>query len=488
MSMQFTRRRFLATAGAAATTALGSSIFNLDTVWAAPYTRRNLGGMTASDPVLVAYAKAIKAMKLLPTTNPLSWAYQAAIHRTTLSGSHPAWNTCEHGTHFFWSWHRMYLYWFERIIRKMSGDSSWALPFWDYESASERTLPVPFRDPSSELYTSNRGFGWNAGTASFPAAHVDPSAGMAMIPFFSAQSSIESNPHDNVHVDVGGWMGSIPTAAQDPVFYVHHANIDRLWNLWLALGGGRTDPLTDIPWKTNSYIFFDENGNEVHMTACDILRCAEQLNYTYEGEPAEVKEYCLRIIPFPVYYWLIQVLIPWPGPPIELTEQEVTAPIEFSQLRDRLPQLLQSNTETVVLEVNNVEADREPGVVWEVFLGGPPNAPANVDSPFFLGTISLFSTGIRSQSHGEYKPGHFTFPLRRALEVAMKSNQQKLLLRFVPTGPLIDGKPTPAKVQSPVRIGSVSIALAHQQEQKEGNIPERPQIDPRVQPKIEKPK
>ena len=34
----------------------------------------------------------------------------------------------------------------------------------------------------------------------------------------------------------------------------------------------------------------------MHMTACDVLRCAEQLNYTYEGEPPQVKEYCLKFI------------------------------------------------------------------------------------------------------------------------------------------------------------------------------------------------
>jgi hypothetical protein len=488
MKRQFTRRRFLVTAGAAATTVLGSSIFKLDTVWAAPYMRRNLGGMAAGDPILVNYRKAIKAMKLLPTANPLSWDYQAAIHFTTLPGSHIAWDTCEHGTHFFWSWHRMYLYWFERIIRKMSGDGSWALPFWDYVSPSQRTLPVPFRDPASELYTSNRGFGWNAGTASFPAAHVDPSGGMAQIAFFSAQSSIESNPHNNVHVDVGGWMGSVPTAAQDPVFYVHHSNIDRYWNLWLAQGGGRTDPLTDAAWKGNSYTFFDENGNQVHMTACDILRCAEQLNYTYEGEPPEVKEYCLRIIPFPIYYLLIQVLIPWPGPPVELGEKEVSVPINVAPIRERLPQLLHSKNETLVLELNNVEAEREPGVVWEVYLGGSPNAAVNVDSPAFLGTVSLFSAGVRSHVHGEFKPEHFSFPVGRALEAAFRSNQEKPLLRFVPSGPLIDGKPSTPKLQAPVRIGAVNIAIARQQEQKEGNVPERPQMEPQVQPKIEKPK
>jgi hypothetical protein len=470
MRNHFTRRRFMVTAGAAASTVLGASIFNLDQVFAAPYVRRNIGGMDASDPILLSYRKAIAAMKALPTTNPLSWAYQAAIHGTTLPGSHTAWNTCEHGTHFFWSWHRMYLYWFERIIRKMSGDSCWALPYWDYHSPTERTLPVPFRDSASELFTSNRGFGWNAGTASFPATHVDPSAGMAQVAYFSGQSSIESNPHNNVHVDIGGWMGSVPTAAQDPVFYIHHSNIDRLWNLWLAQGGGRTDPLSDVPWKTNTYTFFNESGATVTMTACDILRCAEQLNYTYEGEPSQVKEYCLKIIPFPIIFLVMQMLLPGPGP-VELTDREVSVPIDIAKIRERIPALLQSKTETLVIELDNVEAEREPGVVWEVYLGQPANARANAESPQFLGTVTLFSAGVRSHAHGEFKPEHFSFPATKALEAALRSNEEKLQLVFVPTGPLIDGKPSQPKVLAPVKIGSVGLAVARQQEQKEPNQP-----------------
>src|SRR5882762_8284165 len=141
MSKRLTRRHFMVTAGAAASTVLGSSLFNLDTVWAAPLMRRNLGGMAASDPILVSYRKAIKAMKALPTANPLSWEYQAAIHGTLTTPELTAWNTCEHSTLYFWSWHRMYLYWFERIIRKMSGDSSWALPYWNWTAVTQRKLP-----------------------------------------------------------------------------------------------------------------------------------------------------------------------------------------------------------------------------------------------------------------------------------------------------------------------------------------------------------
>ncbi|HMC30275.1 MAG TPA: tyrosinase family protein [Candidatus Angelobacter sp.] len=484
MNNRFTRRRFLATAGVAGATVLGSSIFNLESVWAAPVMRRNLGGMAASDPVLVSYRKAIKAMKALPTSNPLSWNYQAAIHRTTLPGSYTAWNTCEHGTHLFWCWHRMYLYWFERIVRKMSGDPGWALPYWDYHNASQRTLPAPFRDPTSELYVAdpNRGSGWNSGSASFPASYVDPSAGMADLDYFSAQTDIEQVPHNVVHGALGGWMGSVPTAAQDPVFYVHHSNIDRYWNLWLAQGGGRHDPLSDATWKNHTSTFFDETGKAVHMTCCDVLRCAEQLNYTYEGEPPEVKEYCLRII-FPWWWLVVQVLIHWPGPPVELGEREVTVPIDIAQLRERIPALLQSKNERLVIELDNVVADRAPGVVWEVYLGAPPNTPLTSESPHFLGVMTLFAAGVREHAHGEFKPEHFTFRANRALEASLRTKQEKLPLVFVPTGPLIDGKPSHPKVQSPVRIGAINVAIARQEERKDNPIvPERPPQEPK-QPK-----
>lgn len=481
MSQGFTRRRFMVTAGAAASTFLGSSIFNLDSVWAAPVTRRNLGGMAASDPVLVSYGKAIQAMKALPTSNPLSWAYQAAIHGTTLSGSFPAWNTCEHGTHFFWSWHRMYLYWFERIIRKMANDPGWALPFWDYTSSSQRSLPVPFRDSGSQLFTSNRGLGWNDGTASFAAYRVDPSAGNALVDFFDAQSQLEHTPHNNVHVDIGGDMGVPDTAALDPVFFVHHSNIDRLWNLWLAQGGGRHDPLNDSTWKDNSYTFFNENGTAVHMTACEILRCADQLNYTYEGEPPEVKETCLKIIPFPIYYLIWQVLIHWPGPPVELTQQPVTIDINIREARQRLMPLLESKTDVVALELDNVVAERSPGAAWDVYLGLPAGAQPNAESPFYVGTVSLFSAGVRNQQHGKFIPEHYRFPANRAILAAMREKREELQVTFVPTGPLIKGRPSRPKVLAPVHIGAVNISLGRQ-ERKGGAVPPRPRMGPNKKP------
>jgi tyrosinase len=271
---------------------------------------------------------------------------------------------------------------------------------------------------------------------------------------------IESNLHINVHVDIGGWMGSVLTAAQDPVFYVHTTNIDRLWNLWLARGGSmRNDPLFLDVWKSNSYTFFNENGNEVQMTGCDVMRCAEQLNYTYEGEPAQVNQYCPK--PLPALSTDVRLLVE--GPSTELTGEQVSVPIDLAPIRQRLPKLLKMKDAFVALAFR-LQAASEPGAVWEVYFGLPPNANAKSDNPCFLGTASLFSRGVLSHSSGQSASAAFLFPAARALQAAISSNQEKLFVRFVPSGLLIGGKPSQPKVQSTVHCGPVNLALASARE------------------------
>ena len=415
-------------------------------------TRRNISGLTSADPIVTGYAAAWNTMKALPTNDVHSWAYQAAIHGTTLPGSNIAWSTCQHHTPFFWSWHRMYLYYFERIVRKYSGNAGWALPYWDYQPAAQRTLPAPFRT-GAPLVVANRGAGWNSGAASFPAWVVDPSAGMLLTSFFSAQSTLESTPHDNVHIQMSGWMGQVETAAQDPVFYLHHANVDRLWNIWLAQGGGRADPLSDSAWKTTKYTFFDENRKQVTLSACQILRAAEQLGYTYEGEPAQVKQYCLIIPPLK---YLLKIIWPFPIPELVLqrTPKPHPFPFDVRQVRDRLLRAVQSENETVFLRLDGIQAKRPPGVVWQVFIA-PNGARLNPESPFFVGTVPIFSVGL--PAHHGTESRSIRLPIDKALARSLKSGD--LRLTFVPAGPLLNGKPSRAVPQTEVRIGRASLVL-----------------------------
>jgi tyrosinase len=48
--------------------------------------------------------------------------------------------------------------------------------------------------------------------------------------------------HDQVHGWVSGDMGVIGTAAFDPIFWSHHAMIDRIWWLWQARNGNGNIP------------------------------------------------------------------------------------------------------------------------------------------------------------------------------------------------------------------------------------------------------
>lgn len=461
MKKRVSRRRFLAAAGTATSAAiLGQTLFPLGRIAAAvPIVRRDVGRMSASDPVLIAYRKAIKAMRLLPNNNPLSWAYQAAIHGTTLAGNLTAWNTCEHGSNFFWSWHRMYLYWFERIIRKFSGEPCWALPYWDWAPGSELALPAPFRDPASELYTANRNPAMNSGAGSLNPASVNIGPAFSVTNFYSANSIIQG-PHGTVHVQTGGWMGSVPTAAQDPIFYLHHSNVDRQWNLWLAQGGGRSDPVGDPSWTGKVHTFFNESGTAVQMSACEILRAALQLNYVYECEPPQVNFFCRRLPPVP-WPFVREAIFRLPGPPVELKGETVSIPIELKELGERLTRFAADPNDTLLLELDDVEAEKPPGVAWEVYLGLPEGGLREAKSPHYIGSLALFGTGIRSEAHHKFVPAHFEYPIGPALKAAFARNEDRASLTFVPSTILIDGKPSRAEVSSPVRIGRLTVSVDH---------------------------
>jgi hypothetical protein len=99
--------------------------------------------------------------------------------------------------------------------------------------------------------------------------------------FMGFSPSLES-PHGSVHVLVGGNMGWVPTAARDPVFWLHHGNIDRLWDVWLSLGG-RANP-SNTPFLDKTYSFADERGDVVTVKVRDIISSV-QLGYCYDNVP-----------------------------------------------------------------------------------------------------------------------------------------------------------------------------------------------------------
>jgi tyrosinase len=68
------------------------------------------------------------------------------------------------------------------------------------------------------------------------------------------EPSIESAPHNPVHDIIGNTMTTMQSPT-DPIFWLHHANIDRLWSAWVAAGGGRRMPLASTTYWSGSFAY-----------------------------------------------------------------------------------------------------------------------------------------------------------------------------------------------------------------------------------------
>jgi tyrosinase len=228
------RRAFLrqsAFLGAAAAIPLGFAAGAL-----LPPNRRQEWQAFKSGPHYNALLLAIQAMKAnTDPADPDSWTYWTNIHV----------NACPHGIAYFLGWHRGYLYHFEQKLRAISGDAGLVLPYWDYYA--DATLPAEFTDPraGNPLYVER--------------VNTDVSAALTLAPFSpfllnfqrglnqAFEPSFEGAPHNPVHDIIGGAMTTMESPL-DPIFWLHHANVDRLWVAWVAAAGGRK-----MPAKSSSY-------------------------------------------------------------------------------------------------------------------------------------------------------------------------------------------------------------------------------------------
>jgi hypothetical protein len=191
----------------------------------------------------------------------------------------------QHGTVWFLSWHRVFLFKFEEQLRKHKPCA--VVPYWDWslDAPSEIGSPV---FGASQL-GGKLGIGTDfcvdtgstatifspAGTAPFGSAsnsHSTP-AGMptcvsrrasvsaftdmstligmcATASFATFAPNIEGSPHGSVHMYVGGTslghMGNIKWSPDDPLFWLHHGFIDAVWAAWQACHGYDNIPVGSI--------------------------------------------------------------------------------------------------------------------------------------------------------------------------------------------------------------------------------------------------
>ncbi|KAI3970045.1 hypothetical protein MKX01_015583 [Papaver californicum] len=272
------------------------------------------------------FETAIAKMKALPSDDPWSFSQQATIHCTFCNGAFDQLNTKTllqiHGSWFFLPWHRYYLYFWEKILGKLIGDETFAIPFWNWDTPKGMYLPKMYQTSGSPLedttrnkdhYTSVIDYKYNMGdpNPSTPAAidevvtrnlaEIDsifketlqlPSLFMGKAQRGGEKPAEAQGRNEALHNVFHQWvgplqtpfhnMGNFATAGRDPVFYGHHGNVDRMWDIYSKLRGQKVE-FRDPDWLDSSFIFYDENRQVVKVKVKDCLT-PESLRYSYSPE------------------------------------------------------------------------------------------------------------------------------------------------------------------------------------------------------------
>ncbi|MEM6478622.1 MAG: tyrosinase family protein [Pseudomonadota bacterium] len=394
--------------------------------------------------MLELYAIAVGAMRdksKYPETDPMGWEWQFYTHwipgsrkdqeidRIFGAGSSAEkmlaiamWETCRGHSggsvdwrsekQWFLPWHRMYVFYFETIVREVvrreTGREDFTLPYWDYTTAGKNFVPEEFRQPTDalykSLYISNRNAAANSGSlfdcgdnASLAEANYAP--GTASGGF---NNTLDNGTHGTVHVQVGDLMnmGRIPFAANDPIFWLHHCNIDRFWASWNR--AGRQNP-TNSAWQDKTFTFFD--GKTQIDTPTSAVTDIANMQYDYST--------FLPVPPIPQGVNAMAFLAAPQGGNAAADEEALSLVQGLSlesgvtNLRAQLPDPLlmgdaAGQEQRLYLVLNDLTTDEQPGTIYNVYLGGIETAEGQDDTRL-VGSINFFDaplSGAETEGRG----------------------------------------------------------------------------------------
>jgi hypothetical protein len=413
---------------------------------------------------VAALRRGVQVMKSRQPSDPRSWFFQAAIHGVRSQWIDEAknqdpkvanvdqqrfWNQCPHHGQpaaNFLLWHRAYLYYFERILRDAAQDDSLCVPYWNYTDPTQRGFPELFATPDYDpvslkprdpLFDSRR-------EAAFMYHEYELTDDAVVVPdttkFFGlhdnegfaggnsdqnpdTKGELETSPHDQIHFAVGGSIGfgtsaeppsaeaavgglmsAVETAAFDPIFWVHHCNIDRLWSVWDCLPNrvwGTPPPKTwfqEKPWW-----FYDVDGQPKNLERERYLSPAK-LGIAFDTDMPDCHPLS-GTSPYPIL--VSNSLAPAPVTVAEQrhdvagstgpTNLSATAPVSKSI---SFPSPVKNEfapaatyARQVFLEFNAVSKNATPSVRYDVFVNLREGAAPSRADPSYVGTLALFGLG-----------------------------------------------------------------------------------------------
>jgi tyrosinase len=393
------------------------------------------------------YRTAVAAMVARPPQDACSWVFQWYTHEVrpdigkaaavlSLPAANRAlpnevWSTCQahfgRGPTLFLPWHRMYLYFFERIVRAACGNPYFTLPYWNYVPKAARVMPADFRMSTSDpLYRPDRQSTVNGGQPidggnpfTIVSECMKETDYLPSLGHDGFNGAINGNPHGAVHTAIGTalGMGSVPWAANDPIFWLHHCNIDRMWASWNAWGYSNP-PGPD--WLNKEFVFADEHCNRVQVKVADFV-ATDPLGYRYDSLMPKISAGLIERLR------RLRLIAHWPPPipgpnpavreqgPIQLGPRPVTVPLApMAANRSFLARSI-GGASQVRLSIADIATNVSPAIFYDVYLGTP--APAGRRATRIqIGTINFFGAERSPEHrHAEETGPSFTFDVTRAI-------------------------------------------------------------------------
>jgi len=414
------------------------------------------------------------------------------------------WNQCPHdgeNSANFLPWHRGYTYHFEKILRMHTENDRFSLPYWNYTQKTNRKFPKEFgikhldgdltndhEDNINPLYLAERDFYFTGYEHPFATGlpllelsddAVDVSLPMNSPVFFgetereglaggiadedpSTRGLLESYPHDQIHRAVGGIidsstgegsagaMASPPTAGFDPIFSIHHSNIDRLWAEWSCMPGKKWGKLPSDYWfNERPWFFYDVDGrvvNESRRTYFDY----RALGIKFKYEDPNYKPLALPTARAAAMEPLLQVL----KSPASLAETPLQvevlgagravlplAPVMKHHFQNAVSTLsvqpIGSGGRRMILRLKRVDLGLVDATGFDVHLTANPSRELRRSDESFIGSISLFRHFQKTNSgdsHGGMQHSEMdeTFDVSRAATAMGSSSLDNLSLVLVP--------------------------------------------------------
>ncbi len=395
----FSRRNFIKGAGALGLTGLAFGTGACESWWKKIKdrpTRRNIANLAANDPIIQTYKDAVAAMKALPAGDGRNWTKQAEIHL----------NKCVHGNWWFLPWHRAYLFYFEAICRKLTGNNDFALPYWNWTTSP--SIPAPFWGAGNPLLNTTRFANQSsvANSSIVGAANITSILNQTnFLLFASAQATaqnqniaygvLEGGPHNYIHGFVGGEMGTYMSPL-DAIFWCHHNMVECLWVDWNI---NRGNPNTNDPnWSGFTFNdFVDSDGNPVPIQVATTLLfpllsyqfepCAPGATMAPVKDKATLEKFLREGGPHKLEY-VKRYELRRPFTVLSEKAEPARLKVEPEAFRSVLDA---GAREKAVLTVDEVEVPPKQDVFVRVFINKPDATTAtSTDDPHYAGSFAFF--------------------------------------------------------------------------------------------------